>query len=146
MFVDVVARGGNLLINVAPTATGAIPWLQAQRLLALGWWLRVNGEAIYGPRARGSSRRHHRRRLPIRYTASDRRGPRDRPRRPARRGRDRRRLDDGAEVRLAGRSTPLPWQPSPGGVRIALPEIPDPQPAIAVRISPPTAVHGFQEV
>ena len=50
MFVDVVAHGGNLLLNVGPTAPGAIPWVQAQRLLALGWWLRTNGPAIYGTR------------------------------------------------------------------------------------------------
>ena len=50
MFIDVVAHGGNLLLNVGPTAEGVIPWVQAQRLLALGWWLRVNGDAIYGTR------------------------------------------------------------------------------------------------
>jgi alpha-L-fucosidase len=27
-----------------------VPWQQAQRLLGLGWWLRVNGQAIYGTR------------------------------------------------------------------------------------------------
>ncbi|MEQ1788229.1 MAG: alpha-L-fucosidase, partial [Acidimicrobiales bacterium] len=50
MFVDVVAHGGNLLLNVGPTAEGVIPWVQAQRLLALGWWLRTNGDAVYGTR------------------------------------------------------------------------------------------------
>ena len=50
MFIDIVAHGGNLLLNVGPTADGSIPWVQAQRLLALGWWLRTNGEAIYGSR------------------------------------------------------------------------------------------------
>ena len=50
MFVDIVAHGGNLLLNVGPNADGTIPWVQAQRLLALGWWLRTNGDAIYGTR------------------------------------------------------------------------------------------------
>lgn len=50
MLVDIVARGGNLLLNVGPTADGQIPMAQAARLTALGWWLRVNGEAIYGTR------------------------------------------------------------------------------------------------
>ena len=50
MFIDIVAHGGNLLLNVGPTGDGVIPWAQAQRLLALGWWLRTNGEAIYGSR------------------------------------------------------------------------------------------------
>lgn len=50
MLVDIVARGGNLLLNVGPTADGQIPFAQAARLTALGWWLRVNGAAIYGTR------------------------------------------------------------------------------------------------
>jgi alpha-L-fucosidase len=50
MFVDIVARGGNLLLNVGPTAAGEIPAAQARRLLELGWWLEVHGEAIYGTR------------------------------------------------------------------------------------------------
>jgi alpha-L-fucosidase len=48
--VDVVARGGNLLLNVGPAADGSVPWTQAERLLAAGWWLRTNGAAIYGSR------------------------------------------------------------------------------------------------
>ena len=48
MLVDIVARGGNLLLNAGPTADGQIPMAQASRLTALGWWLRVNGAAIFG--------------------------------------------------------------------------------------------------
>jgi len=54
MLVDIVARGGNLLLNVGPDADGRIPLAQASRLLALGWWLRSNGDAIYGTRPAGS--------------------------------------------------------------------------------------------
>lgn len=50
LFVDIVARGGNLLLNVGPTSDGRIAWLQAQRLLGLGHWLDANGAAIYGSR------------------------------------------------------------------------------------------------
>ena len=46
--VDCVSRGGNLLLNVGPTADGRIPAIMEDRLLAMGEWLRVNGEAIYG--------------------------------------------------------------------------------------------------
>ena len=45
---DVVSRGGNLLLNVGPTASGQIPAIQEDRLLSMGKWLEVNGEAIYG--------------------------------------------------------------------------------------------------
>jgi alpha-L-fucosidase len=48
--VDVVAHGGNFLLNVGPRADGTIPAAQAERLRAIGDWLEVNGEAIYGSR------------------------------------------------------------------------------------------------
>jgi alpha-L-fucosidase len=50
LLVDIVAKGGNLLLNVAPGPDGA--WQQgAYDLLAeIGAWLKVNGEAIYGSR------------------------------------------------------------------------------------------------
>ena len=50
VLVDLVSRGGNLLLDVGPTADGRIPLLQQQRLLELGAWLEVNGEAIHGTR------------------------------------------------------------------------------------------------
>lgn len=45
--VSTVSRGGNLLLNVGPTADGLIPPIMQDRLLAIGKWLSVNGEAIY---------------------------------------------------------------------------------------------------
>jgi alpha-L-fucosidase len=50
LLVDVVSKNGNLLLNVGPTADGLIPWPQAARLLAVGWWLRTHADAIYGTR------------------------------------------------------------------------------------------------
>ncbi|MFC3196875.1 alpha-L-fucosidase [Parapedobacter deserti] len=47
LLIDVVSRGGNLLLNVGPTADGRIPAIMEDRLLALGGWLDINGEAIY---------------------------------------------------------------------------------------------------
>jgi alpha-L-fucosidase len=46
--VDTVSKNGNLLLNLSPTAEGAIPEAQQQTLLAIGQWLQINGEAIYG--------------------------------------------------------------------------------------------------
>jgi len=46
-----VSRGGNLLLNIGPDATGLIPVVMQERLLALGAWLKQNGEAIYGTTA-----------------------------------------------------------------------------------------------
>ena len=49
--VEKCSRGGNLLLNIAPDATGLIPVVMQDRLLAIGRGLAVNGEAIYGTTA-----------------------------------------------------------------------------------------------
>jgi alpha-L-fucosidase len=45
--VDRVSKNGFLLLNVGPKPDGTIPEPAKERLLGLGEWLRVNGEAIY---------------------------------------------------------------------------------------------------
>ncbi len=50
MLVDIVSRGGNFLLDVGPTADGRVPVIMQDRLLEIGEWLSVNGEAIYGTR------------------------------------------------------------------------------------------------
>jgi alpha-L-fucosidase len=49
-FVRAVAAGGGMILNVGPKADGQIPLLQQERLIQLGDWLQMNGEAIYGSR------------------------------------------------------------------------------------------------
>jgi alpha-L-fucosidase len=46
--VDIVSKGGNYLLNVGPTAEGVIPQQSQDNLRAVGRWLKVNGESIYG--------------------------------------------------------------------------------------------------
>jgi len=46
--VDIASKGGNYLLNVGPTAEGIIPEPSVERLKAIGAWMKVNGEAIYG--------------------------------------------------------------------------------------------------
>ena len=50
MLCDVVAKGGNLLLNVGPDADGNLPAEALQRMEAIGKWLDKNGYAIYGTR------------------------------------------------------------------------------------------------
>jgi len=48
--VDVVSKNGALLLNIGPRADGSIPEEDKRILLALGSWLKTNGEAIYDTR------------------------------------------------------------------------------------------------
>jgi alpha-L-fucosidase len=50
LLCDVVSKNGNLLLNIGPRGDGRIPKGMQQRLLAMGQWLTVHGEAIYGSR------------------------------------------------------------------------------------------------
>ena len=137
MLVDIVARGGNLLLNVGPGADGQIPFAQALRLTALGWWLRVNGAAIYGTRPGGTCVAGDGR--PVACTvgadgtryliaqgapadawsvAVDAPGP-------------------GTEVRMLGNDRALPWTWRDGTLHVSLPDHLPPAPATAFSISPP---------
>jgi alpha-L-fucosidase len=49
--VDIASKGGNLLLNVGPTAEGLIPEPSVERLAAMGRWMKVNGQSIYGTTA-----------------------------------------------------------------------------------------------
>lgn len=48
--VDVVSKNGCVLLNITPTAAGEIPQSVQERLLAMGKWLDLNGEAVYKTR------------------------------------------------------------------------------------------------
>lgn len=48
MLIDLVSKGGNLLLNIGPKADGTIPVIMQQRLAEIGDWLKINGDAIYG--------------------------------------------------------------------------------------------------
>jgi len=136
--VDVVAKNGNVLLNVGPTASGEIPPGQRTRLEGLGAWLRQNGEAIFGTRPWTTAEGAAGDGTPLRFTrkgaalyaillGQPAAGPLDLPGlRPA--------VD--TAVRLLGRAEPLPLAPAGDRLRVVLPADLAESPAHALEIRP----------
>ncbi|MDD0860018.1 alpha-L-fucosidase [Arthrobacter alpinus] len=53
MLIDGVSKGGNLLLNVGPTARGEIDPRAVQSLAGIGEWMRLHSKSIYGAGAAG---------------------------------------------------------------------------------------------
>jgi alpha-L-fucosidase len=122
LLVEIVCKGGNLLLDVGPDAEGRLPAAAVDRLQEIGEWLKFNGEAIYGTRpvAPYSEGR-------LRFTSKGEavylihladlaqvRPPREIEvscLRPA----------EGAEVTLLGLGIPLEWQARGRGAAIRIP-------------------------
>ena len=45
--IDKVSRGGNFLLDIGPDEHGKIPPIMEERLLQMGEWMKINGNAIY---------------------------------------------------------------------------------------------------
>jgi len=143
LFVDVVAKNGNLLLNVGPTGDGSIPWPQAERLLGLGGWLDVNGEAIFGTRpwiraaattGDGQEVRFTRKADAV-YAVVLGTPPRERVAIPALA------VEPTATVELLGRRGPLSFTSGASGLEVSLPGPGPRSPALALRIVPGQCVY-----
>ena len=50
LLIDVIAKGGNLALNVGPQPDGRLPKPAIERIKGIGEWLKIYGEAVYGTR------------------------------------------------------------------------------------------------
>lgn len=127
--VETASKGGNFLLNVGPTPQGTIPQPSVERLQAIGRWLQVNGESIYGTQATPFKR------LPYRCTTKPGRlyvhlseWPKGRFELPGFRGRV-----TGAWLLADPARRPLAVQLGARGISIAVPEkAPDPHVSVVV--------------
>ena len=137
LLAGIVSGGGNLLLDVGPAGDGTVSMAQAERLLALGWWLSANGEAVYETRPHDVATGRTDAGIDVCYT---------------RKGDDvfaivlgtpQRELTlEGvtlpadSTVALLGNRSPVSWRAGGGGTRIELTERPAETPAVAFRLSP----------
>ena len=143
MLVDIVARGGNLLLNVGPSADGQIPLAQVVRLSGLGWWLRVNAVAIYGtrpwsgaPNTPGDGASVTGDGRPVRFTCNDEHIFAIVQGAPANTVRiAMATMPLGSEVTMLGNDRPLPHRAGDGQLTIELPDHLPPAPATVFAIS-----------
>jgi alpha-L-fucosidase len=136
-FVDIVSKNGNLLLDVGPMADGTIPELQRERLLGLGAWLAMNGEAIFGTRPWTTASGKGSENIPLRFTQKD--------------GAlysillgtphagqimlERLIVEDGTVISLCGSEGAVTWTQQGDHLRVTLPALPE-SPAHTLKISP----------
>lgn len=139
LLADVVSKGGNLLLGVGPMADGTIPPLQSERLLGLGQWLAVNGEAIFGTRPWARAAGQTGEGLEVRFTSRQETRYAILLGTPAEKRVIIRqtRLAPGSTVRLLGCAIAPTWVQAGPDLRINLPERLPEQPAYAVALDPP---------
>lgn len=54
--IDVVASGGNYLLNIGPASDGSVVPFESEVICRIGGWLKENGESIYGTKPSPFSR------------------------------------------------------------------------------------------
>jgi alpha-L-fucosidase len=118
LLIDIVAKGGNLLLNVAPSPEGRFAPEALVRLREIGDWMAVHGEGIYATRAiapyqEGDLRFTRRGDTVYAFALAPPTGSTLtlRALQPA----------DGAPVRLLGHATPLAWTRHDDRVEVQLP-------------------------
>ncbi|HEY2466774.1 MAG TPA: alpha-L-fucosidase [Terracidiphilus sp.] len=123
MFVDVVSKNGNLLLDIGPKADGSIPELQLTRLREFGKWMHTNGEAIYETRPWVKSDGQTTDGLPVRFTRKGDAVYAILTEKPGSREViiESLQLEESSQVQMLGVPKPLSWTAREGNVHITLP-------------------------
>jgi alpha-L-fucosidase len=136
-FVDIVSKNGNLLLNIGPMADGTIPDLQTERLLALGEWLDINGEAIFDTRPWQHAEGKTSDGLDVRFTCKSHMTYATVLGQPKTTVRlEHLKAMPSTTVHLLGHDAPLSWQQRDEGVEISLPANLGEAVAYSFRITP----------
>ena len=136
-FVDIVSKNGNLLLDIGPMADGTIPALQRERLLGLGAWLDVNGEAIFDTRPWVTANGTTSAGIGVRFTQKAGAVYATLLDTPTRGTITLEKLNAaaGTTVTLCGADGALNWTQQDGGLSVTLPVLPD-SPAHVLKITP----------
>ena len=137
-FVDIVSKNGNLLLNVGPMADGTIPALQRERLLGLGQWLDVNGEAIFDTRPWQTAEGATDAGVDLRFTQAGDSLYATLMETPASRTicLNTLQLDVGGSISLLGSDEVLDWAQADDGISVTLPDSLSEAPAHSLKITP----------
>ena len=123
LLVDIVAKGGNLLLNIGPGPLGQ--WHDdAYKLLDdIGKWMKVNSEAIYGTRALAPFKdkkvcltRKGNNTIYLYYMAEED------EKMPSQIGMTTYSLPQGAKLKMVGTETSLKWKKTGDGFTVSIPE------------------------
>lgn len=138
MFIDIVSKNGNLLLNVGPMKDGTIPEIQRNLLIQFGQWLEINGEGIYGTRPWVSAEGRTDNGVPVRFTQKEQQIYAFILESPS--GEmitiENLKLADETLVTLLGNTIPLEWWIQGDNLSIHLPAGLEKTPAYGVRIAP----------
>jgi alpha-L-fucosidase len=122
LLVDIVAKGGNFLLNVGPQPDGELPPAAIERMREIGAWMKVNGEAIYGTRPMEPYKQGQ-----VAFTRKGRRvyaiylpaeGQESLPAQVTITGVQPR---PGSAIRMLGVKSPLRWSQDAGGIHVEIP-------------------------